>query len=99
MGIYASGQTYEQLILHLLAHPLPEARSYATMILAELREVMPSFLDPRRSPGPRRRVGLLPRVARPAAGARWAQRLGLDEPGGDEADGRPLGPAAVGAGR
>ena len=28
MGIYATGQTYEQLILHLLAHPLPEARRY-----------------------------------------------------------------------
>src|SRR5262249_32441780 len=26
MGIYATGQTYEQLILHLLGHPLPEAR-------------------------------------------------------------------------
>src|SRR3954452_18788688 len=26
MGIYATGQSYEQLILHLLAHPLPEAR-------------------------------------------------------------------------
>ena len=26
MGIYASGQAYEQLIMHLLAHPLPEAR-------------------------------------------------------------------------
>ena len=26
MGIFATGQTYEQLILHLLAHPLPEAR-------------------------------------------------------------------------
>jgi len=25
MGIFATGQTYEQLILHLLAHPLPEA--------------------------------------------------------------------------
>ena len=25
MGIYASGQTYEQLILHLMSHPLPEA--------------------------------------------------------------------------
>ena len=27
MGIFATGQTYEQLILHLLAHPLPEARA------------------------------------------------------------------------
>src|SRR6185436_279025 len=26
MGIYATGQTYEQLILHLIGHPLPEAR-------------------------------------------------------------------------
>src|SRR5215207_11581790 len=26
MGIFATGQTYEQLILHLMAHPLPEAR-------------------------------------------------------------------------
>src|SRR6202000_2953118 len=26
MGIFATGQTYEQLSLHLLAHPLPEAR-------------------------------------------------------------------------
>ena len=28
VGIYASGQTYEQLVLHLLAHPLAEARAY-----------------------------------------------------------------------
>ena len=32
MGIFATGQTYEQLILHLLAHPLPEAREYGRMI-------------------------------------------------------------------
>ena len=44
MGIYASGQTYEQLILHLLAHPLPEARSYGAMILRELQTVIPSFV-------------------------------------------------------
>ena len=30
MGIYATGQTCEQLILHLLAHPLPEARGYVS---------------------------------------------------------------------
>ncbi|HEX5782377.1 MAG TPA: FAD-dependent thymidylate synthase, partial [Solirubrobacteraceae bacterium] len=28
MGIYATGQAYEQLILHLMADPLPEARAY-----------------------------------------------------------------------
>src|SRR3954463_3725421 len=44
VGIYASGQTYEQLILHLLAHPLPEARRYGRMILEAVRAVMPSFV-------------------------------------------------------
>jgi len=40
MGIFATGQSYEQLILHLLAHPLPEARSYGTMILDEIKAVI-----------------------------------------------------------
>jgi thymidylate synthase ThyX len=44
MGIYASGQTYEQLILHLLAHPLPEARAYGRMILDAVKAVIPSFV-------------------------------------------------------
>jgi len=33
MGIYGTGQTYEQLILHLIGHPLPEARRYGQLIL------------------------------------------------------------------
>src|SRR5437868_13381506 len=32
MGIFATGQAYEQLILHLLVHPLPDARRYGRMI-------------------------------------------------------------------
>src|SRR4051794_27843703 len=44
MGIYASGQTYEQLILHLLAHPLPEARAYGRMLLDAVKAVIPSFV-------------------------------------------------------
>ena len=44
VGIYASGQTYEQLILHLLAHPLPEARRYGQLILEAVRAVIPSFV-------------------------------------------------------
>ena len=47
MGIFATGQTYEQLILHLLAHPLPEARRYGEMVLAEMEAVMPSFVAAR----------------------------------------------------
>jgi thymidylate synthase ThyX len=44
VGIYGTGQAYEQLLLRMRAHPLPEARSYAQMMLAELRKVIPSFL-------------------------------------------------------
>src|SRR5664279_6494001 len=46
MGMSASGQTYEQLVLHLLAHPLAEARAYGTMLLEELQKIIPSFVAP-----------------------------------------------------
>ena len=45
VGIYGTGQSYELLLLHLRAHPLPEARHYADMMLTELRKVIPSFLQ------------------------------------------------------
>ncbi|MEA2347366.1 MAG: hypothetical protein QOG62_1153 [Thermoleophilaceae bacterium] len=77
MGIYASGQAYEQLLLRLMASPLPEAREMAAMILSELQQVIPSFVA---------------RVDRPDRGGEWveylsdrataaqriAKRLGLD---------------------
>jgi thymidylate synthase ThyX len=44
LGIFASGQAYEALLLRLRAHPLPEARSYAELLLEELRQVIPAFL-------------------------------------------------------
>ncbi len=44
LGIYASGQAYEALILRMRAHPLAEARAYAELMLGELRKVIPSFL-------------------------------------------------------
>ena len=44
VGIFGSGQAYEALLLRMRAHPLPEARSYAQMMLTELRKVIPSFL-------------------------------------------------------
>jgi thymidylate synthase ThyX len=86
VGIYASGQAYEQLILRLMASPLPEAREYGGMILAELQQVMPSFVS---------------RVERPDRGGewvsylqarrerteRWVSRLGLDRRG--ESDDTP----------
>jgi thymidylate synthase ThyX len=44
LGIYASGQAYESLILRMRAHPLPEVRQYSQLMLEELRKVIPSFL-------------------------------------------------------
>lgn len=44
VGIYASGQAYEMLLVRMNAHPLAEARAYAAMMLAELRKVAPAFL-------------------------------------------------------
>ncbi len=44
VGIYGSGQGYENLLLRMRAHQLPEVRAYADMMLVELRKVIPSFL-------------------------------------------------------
>src|SRR3954449_2465043 len=60
VGIFASGQAYEQLLLRLYASPLPEAQDYADMILAQLKAVMPSFVA---------------RVDRPDRGGEWIQYL------------------------
>lgn len=60
MGIYASGQTYERLVMHLLAHPLAEANNYGEMLLQELRTVIPAFMT---------------RVDKPDRGGRWVQHL------------------------
>jgi thymidylate synthase ThyX len=76
MGIFATGQTYEQLILHLLAHPLPEARSYGQMILDAVKSVMPSFVARVERPD-RGGEWSAYLAARTDAGERWAKRLGL----------------------
>ena len=44
LGVYASGQSYEQMLLRMRAHPLAEVRDYADLILVELRKVIPAFL-------------------------------------------------------
>jgi thymidylate synthase ThyX len=78
MGIFASGQTYEQLILHLLAHPLPEARRYGEMILDEIKAVMPSFVTRVERPD-RGGEWISYLESRTRAGERWAARLNLEE--------------------
>jgi thymidylate synthase ThyX len=60
VGIFASGQAYEQLVMRLLASPLPEARSYGELILAELKKVIPSFVA---------------RIERPERGGEWIEYL------------------------
>jgi thymidylate synthase ThyX len=60
VGIYGTGQAFEALLLRMRAHPLPEARQYAAMMLAELRKVIPSFLT---------------RVDRPERGIAWTEYL------------------------
>jgi thymidylate synthase ThyX len=44
VGIYGTGQAYEQLLLRMRAHPLEEVRAYADLMLVELRKVIPAFL-------------------------------------------------------
>jgi thymidylate synthase ThyX len=82
MGMFASGQAYESLLLHLFASPLPEAQKYGELLLSELQKVIPSFVQ---------------RVERPERGGKWidylrslqsnsndwAERLGIGEPQSD----------------
>jgi thymidylate synthase ThyX len=83
VGIYASGQAYEQLIMRLLASPLPEARDYGAMILAELQRVMPSFLS--RVERPERGGEWISYLqARRERTEQWVARLGLDRRGEGE---------------
>ena len=69
VGIYGSGQSYEHLILRMRAHPLPEARDYAEMMLTELRKVIPSFLS---------------RVDRPDRGRAWSAYLAATAAGTED---------------
>ena len=60
VGIYGTGQAYEQLLLRMRGHPLAEVRDYADLMLIELRKVIPAFL---------RRVDILER------GGVWSRYL------------------------
>ena len=44
VGIFASGQAYEHMLMKMRIHKSEEVRNYADMILDELRKVIPSFL-------------------------------------------------------
>ncbi|MCB1247730.1 MAG: FAD-dependent thymidylate synthase [Acidimicrobiia bacterium] len=44
VGIFASGQAYESLLLRMRAHPLDEVRQCGDQMLVELRSMIPSFM-------------------------------------------------------
>ncbi|MEM9033913.1 MAG: FAD-dependent thymidylate synthase [Actinomycetota bacterium] len=75
VGIYGTGQGYEALLLRMRAHPLPEARYYADLMLGELRKIIPSFL---------RRVDL------PDRGGAWTDYLQNNREAMDEIAGELL---------
>ena len=45
MGIYGTGQAFENMLVRMRSLGLPEARTYADMMLHELRKVIPSFMQ------------------------------------------------------
>ena len=60
VGIFGSGQAFEQLLLRMRAHPLSEARECADRILTELRTLIPAFLT---------------RIDREDRGVRWSRYI------------------------
>jgi thymidylate synthase ThyX len=60
LGVFATGQAYEMMLLRLKASPLAECRSTADMLLAELNKVIPTFLQ---------------RVDNPERGGLWTSYL------------------------
>lgn len=58
VGIFGSPQAYEQLVLRMRSHELPEARGYAELLLVELKKVIPDFLT---------------RLDRPERGGEWVE--------------------------
>jgi thymidylate synthase ThyX len=82
LGVFASPQALEQLVLRLRAHPLPEARSYAELIDRELQAAIPELVTRLDRPD---RGGVWEEYLRETALALWgeAQRL-LPAGGGEE---------------
>jgi thymidylate synthase ThyX len=85
VGIFASGQAWEAMLVRMGAHPLPEARDCAARMLVELRKVIPAFLT--RVDRDDRGVahGAYLRVGDATAARIAAERLGPEPPAAAEA--------------
>ena len=44
VGIYATGQAYENMLIRMRARPESEVQAYADLILGELRKIVPAFM-------------------------------------------------------
>jgi thymidylate synthase ThyX len=69
VGIFASGQALESLIMHLLSDELPEAQQTGEALLREGRKVLPTFLE--RADNPERGGAII--------GYRTFTKKGVDE--------------------
>ncbi len=80
LGIYATGQSYEQLLMRLAVHPLSEMREYGELMKIELRKVIPEFL---------KRVDVKER------GVAWSRYWRANREGVEELTARVLGDAGA----
>lgn len=71
LGVYASGQAWESLIIRLRAHPLAEAREVGDQVLAALRRVIPDFLTRVDRPDRGERMGAYRRSSDERAAELW----------------------------
>ena len=60
VGVFASPQSLEQMVMRLRAHSLPECRAYAELIATELQATIPDFVS---------------RLDRSERGGRWVEYL------------------------
>lgn len=77
VGIFASGQALESLIMHLLSDPLPEAKQTGEALLREARKTIPAFLE--RADKPDRGGALVAYTVETSAGVRKIAKQQLDE--------------------
>ncbi|MGA0068168.1 MAG: FAD-dependent thymidylate synthase [Miltoncostaeaceae bacterium] len=88
LGVYASGQAWEQLIIRLRAHPLAEAREVGDQVLVALRQVIPDFLTRVDRPDRGERMGAYRRATEERAAEMWDALAG----GGQSVTGTGPGP-------
>jgi thymidylate synthase ThyX len=79
LGVYASGQAWEQLIIRLRAHPLAEAREAGDRVLVALRQVIPDFLTRVDRPDRGERMGAYRFATEDRAARMWEALAGSAE--------------------